>query len=169
MPTSIPHQDSDIAQRAVRLVLDRYGPHLHRERNVEIFDLSLLGPKVLDHDAFHSGIDYSEDPLVAIDFIREQRKLGVAVARLIFWTRHGAIDESDTRQDRPLGEGLAELLARRIVPVQNFAPKHQDFLDLLDELMGDGELGFDDILAFYFRGERGDRVLPPLEAAASEA
>lgn len=162
MPTSIPHQDSDIAQRAVRLVLERYGPHLHRERNVEIFDLSLSGPRALDHDAFHSGIDYSDDPLVSIEFIRERRKLGVALARLIFWARHKVVDKADDGNDQPLGEGLAELLTRKIAPVDNFAPKHQPFLDRVDDLMGDGALDMDDILAFYFRGEREDQVLPPL-------
>ncbi len=171
MATSIPHQDSDIARRAVRLVLDRYGPHLHRENNAAIFDLSLMGPSVLDHHAFHSGIDYSGDPLVSIDFIRERRMLGVAVARLVFWARHPSIDEADDAGARPLGEGLAELLTRRIVPVQNFAPKHQPFLDLIDDLLGEGAIAFDDILAFFFRGERGEQVLAPLdggEPAASD-
>ena len=84
MPTSIPHSDSDIALRAAKLVLERYGPLLERDRNHAIFCLSKQGAQALDHEAFHFGIDYSEDPLIAIDFICERRKLGVAVARLIF-------------------------------------------------------------------------------------
>lgn len=162
MPTSIPHNDSDIALRAVKLVLERYGPLLHRERNHAIYCLSQRGAQALDHEAFHYGIDYSEDPLIAIDFIRERRKLGVAVARLIFWARHDDFDQAVESSRHAMTEAVSELLTRRIVPFDNFAPKHEALLDRLDEAITESAITFDDLLALFFRGDKAALVAPVL-------
>jgi len=158
MVINSPADDSEIALSAARLVLLRYGAHLHRDRHFEIFQLSRLGPRAMEHEAFHSGIDYSEDPLVAVDFIREQRKVGVAVARLLFWARHSAFEAAVAAINRPVEEAVAELLTRRVVPHKNFAPKHQGLQEALGDWLVDGSLAFDQLLGAYFKGESVETV-----------
>jgi hypothetical protein len=158
MESNGPDDDAEIAANAAKVVLLRYGPHLHRDRNFEVFQLSRLGPRALEHEAFHSGIDYSEDPLISIGFIRQQRKVGVAVARLLFHVRHGAFAEAVSAIEAPVEEAVAELLTRRVVAPLNFAPKHQEMLDLIDGWLEEQSLVFDALLAAYFTGEGAEAV-----------
>ena len=96
------------------------------------------------------------------DFIRERRKLGVAVARLIFWARHDGFDQAVANSRHAMTEAVSELLTRRIVPRDNFAPKHEALLDRLDDAISNSAITFDDLLALFFRGDKADLVAPLL-------